>query len=79
MPVLLLIQSPFLKFVTCSDLACIFSASIFAQAAVPGRTETSTSNLVFIFLDFKGFRLMDLCVLMEFCDGSQAIGLLSLE
>ena len=30
-------------------------------------------------LDFKGFTLMDLCVLMEFCDGSQAIGLLSLE
>ena len=61
------------------DLSSICLASIFAQVATSGRTGTSTSNLVFIFRDFKGFTLMDLCVLWEFCDGSRVVGLLSLE
>ena len=58
------------------DLASICLASIFARVVVSGRIGTSTSNSVFIFLDFKGFALMDLCVLREFCDGSRVIGLL---
>ena len=61
------------------DLPSIGLASIFARGAVSGRTETSTSNLAFIFLDFRGFTLMDLCVLREYCDSSRGICLLSLE
>ena len=42
------------------DFTSICSASTFARVAVSGRTGTSTSNLVFFFLNFKGFTLMDL-------------------
>ena len=61
------------------DLASICLASIFARVAVSGRAGTSTSNSVFISLDFKGFTLMDLRVSRGFCDDSRVIGLLSSE